>query len=537
MLLLAALVSIVIGISVFNISDLPRAPFDLFAQRHARSRLVPPKAAYSSRASAAAADYFDVPVQTALGRFPSASSVRGFHLRAEGLDATMQALLAFCHEKSPDGRKQQVMLTRHVAVWDTNAVNTTQLYLDTCFPIEIAINLDNSVGHCSDFSQYVFHAGARLSRVFPINVIEEKMRRCPHSTYIHGQFPIAEQFEGTERAAAVPRNFWLPNLEWIHHKEAKLFNYTHTILTKNSITKAVLQEYIQRNNVPGPPRVWFMHHSSPDPVELVAGMNYAKDYNTFIHAYGKSIWKHRPQVMRCWLLHPDWPTLDLVGTTPLEELLLEFTPELASLAGVEDPKNFNATAFPPNIVVHDTLTATEFNLLSAERGVHLAASSQEGYGHYINVARALGAVVITTDYPPMSEFVRDGESGILARPTSLSEQLHPEPFKLVEDIFTTQLRLSPENVCTAVQRVLDMPIADRMRMGLNARAAYEDDTAQMVVQMASLLVEAVHALEGRDRPANAEAADGPGKIEAAAAWGVVIDLEDRLAHAATEMAK
>lgn len=76
----------------------------------------------------------------------------------------------------------------------------------------------------------------------------------------------------------------------------------------------------------------------------------------------------------------------------------------------------------PNVTSKDAKEQTrhvsfgEIRALQARFPAHACPSEREGFGHYLNEARAAGAAVLSTDHPPMSEMVRHGGSGVLVRP-------------------------------------------------------------------------------------------------------------------------
>lgn len=53
--------------------------------------------------------------------------------------------------------------------------------------------------------------------------------------------------------------------------------------------------------------------------------------------------------------------------------------------------------------------------LQNSHGIHVCVSEREGFGHYINEARAVGALVVTTNHPPMNELITE-ETGVLVQP-------------------------------------------------------------------------------------------------------------------------
>ena len=52
------------------------------------------------------------------------------------------------------------------------------------------------------------------------------------------------------------------------------------------------------------------------------------------------------------------------------------------------------------------LEDNNFACVQNSQGLHVCCSDYEGFGHYINEAKSTGAVIITTNYPPMNELCK-----------------------------------------------------------------------------------------------------------------------------------
>jgi hypothetical protein len=137
---------------------------------------------------------------------------------------------------------------------------------------------------------------------------------------------------------------------------------THTFLAKTKFAETSIREYLKVHKIVGP-KVEYMSHSSPDPLDLVPPET-KTNYSTFYHGWGHSGRKSTHLVIDCWKSHPEWPPLILVGNKGDDE----FEGRLKKIK---------------NIRRFTQLPTHELRKLQFEAGVHICPSSMEGYGHYI----------------------------------------------------------------------------------------------------------------------------------------------------------
>ncbi|KAI9349636.1 hypothetical protein BDR26DRAFT_852507 [Obelidium mucronatum] len=358
------------------------------------------------------------------------------------------------------------------------------------------------MGLCSDYAQYILYADARLNPEFDEETYKTKLLLCPKTIHLH--------FEAV-------RKVWAPNIEQISKDDVTAFLRTSKYLCKTKITCTAIEKYLaannlllsQRNNdddddddeehirvqqknsdleyahLPGQQLV-YMSHSSIDVLEdsqqVLGAKRFAEikqDFNQFLHVQGKSGRKHTREMYNCWKEHNDWPKLTIIGN----QNKTKYETDLPTIGPM-----------PDNIQVFTHLNVEELRSIQASIGIHVCPSSQEGYGHYINEARSLGALVLTTDYPPMNEFVKDAVSGILIG----HDPPAAEEYQLLTPQFISPVHVEPKHICDAVARVLkDFDVSKRREMGRKAREAFEYDTYLMQTNMVQLKEEAYTHLNGR----------------------------------------
>jgi hypothetical protein len=179
------------------------------------------------------------------------------------------------------------------------------------------------------------------------------------------------------------------------------------------------------------------------------------DFRRFIHFKGVSVQKQTEIVLAAWRIHPEWPELNVQS----------YTRDVAFLSFPEWLQWRNMR------FRYSLMSSEEYRSEVNRAGVHLCPSSVEGFGHYLNEARSVGALIVTTDAAPMNELV-DDTCGVLIAPVRTEKQNYA--LRHIIDVAGFE---------KAIQTVLDMSINQRKALGANARRRYVQDLEQFQTEL------------------------------------------------------
>lgn len=179
-------------------------------------------------------------------------------------------------------------------------------------------------------------------------------------------------------------------------------------------------------------------------------------FSRLLHVAGSSPHKGTTNILQAWLQNPHWPPITITShNNQLMDIILK---QIKQQLGI--------SKLPSNIHHIDTkLSRDEISKLMATHGIHLCLSGMEGFGHYMNEARAVGALCVTTDYPPMNEMITT-DTGVLVKPGNMLEWTNKLPFA---NVAAHQITAMMNNV------LLPMTLQQRAVKGKRARLAFEDD--------------------------------------------------------------
>ena len=108
-------------------------------------------------------------------------------------------------------------------------------------------------------------------------------------------------------------------------------------------------------------------------------------------------------------------------------------------------------------------------------GIHLCPSETEGFGHYLMEAMSTGAVVITTDAPPMNEFIADKRC--------LVPYMNTAPCGLATRYF-----VDPEQLAKRVEGLMALPPLELKKIGKGNRTNYLKKTKEFHQNLKRLIL-------------------------------------------------
>lgn len=176
-----------------------------------------------------------------------------------------------------------------------------------------------------------------------------------------------------------------------------------------------------------------------------------KDYSVCLHAAGESPYKGTNSIMEAWKDRQDLPFLNIISH-------LSQAPY--------DQGNLNWIAYK--------LPFEEYRALQNSCGIHICTSETEGFGHYLVEAMSTGAVVITTDAPPMNEYITDKRCLV--------------PYS---SYFTDNLAIryvvDSQALASAIKNLMSLSEKERHQIGIENRAKFEEKTAEFLNNLQELM--------------------------------------------------
>lgn len=256
---------------------------------------------------------------------------------------------------------------------------------------------------------------------------------------------------------------WLSiNQEFVDPPE-RLVNID-VVLCKTELGAQLMRAYAQRYNMK-----FKVYYTKFTTIADSKESSVAKDFELIGHFAGKSPLKNTATVLETWFQNPQFPKLKVtcraIGDTGgclREQAQLFFAKHRLPLppSGESHPA--------PNIDFYSGFLDTDKLRDWQDRaGIYVTPSAAEGYGHYINEGRARGAVMITTDAPPMNEMVEDGVSGFLV-PVKGSAIINPYSMARRYSIDSVEL-------ANVVTKVLALPEQEKREIGERGRQSYLND--------------------------------------------------------------
>lgn len=275
--------------------------------------------------------------------------------------------------------------------------------------------------------------------------------------------PVDKKYYPLHNAPKDKAIWMMQNVEFFDRHE--LANPTvGVMIVKNRIGLKKVLEYRKRHQLSY--SVFYTKHTSPD----VFQPEVDRDWNSFLHLAGFSPFKNTRVIVQAWAKHPEWPKL------VLRVIKADICAWIEDTFGGADGGDWKLANVDYKCGSEPLAVK---NALQNRIGLHLCPSETEGFGHYINEARSVGALILTTNVAPMNELV-DEKSGVLVG--------HPRAWwwQTKGDLFMPLARASVAEIEQGVEQILLMSIEERQRMGRRARSKFLEDRTYFLNAMTAL---------------------------------------------------
>ncbi|CAH0484383.1 unnamed protein product [Peronospora farinosa] len=351
-------------------------------------------------------------------------------------------------------------------------------------------------GYCEDAMGYVKYLQGRAlpQWVLEIKFLDKKTSKtltyhdlCPKTPLIFmnhfwNEMPNQPSWPETKPV------YLMPNVE-MYELKAEHYWRVDVVLCKTAICARRVRMWYQQEGNPRHTKVMYTRHTTSDAALYAKhqlGVNdevSAKNFSDvhFVHTAGKSVFKGTNAVLDCWLSRPDFPPLDIfVDQESYDKLMRKI-----------DVEQIRAHPALKKITLHTgRVPGSIFGRMMIETAFLLCTSVLEGYGHYINQARANAALIVTTDAPPMNELLSRESAILVPHPsTDVEKQLLGGTFNGehgLRGVKGMATYVKGDEICNAVEHILEMTPEERQAMGKRARKQYVLDTQFFAVRMQEL---------------------------------------------------
>ncbi|TMW55314.1 hypothetical protein Poli38472_013205 [Pythium oligandrum] len=279
--------------------------------------------------------------------------------------------------------------------------------------------------------------------------------------------------------------YLMPNIE-MYELEASHIRRSDVVICKTMVCYTHLQKWLEQEGNPTNTQVIYSRHTSSN-LASYARVRLGDDAITpknfthpkFVHIAGSSIFKATGFVLSCWLSRRDFPPIDIY----IDEDF--YNREFKERFG----KRINARR---NINLHaGRVDSVALGKIVAEASVFMCPSIQEGYGHYLNQARAAGGLVVTPNVAPMNELITP-KSGVLfsALVQSSRKQFLGGNSKHANGLHNVTgfvAKVQSKDICKAVASIIsDLTPEEREQRAERAKQQYYYDTLYFATAMQEL---------------------------------------------------